>query len=124
MCQSVCSLNYRSTWHRVGRLFLHFSKTCRMLGIRRVNTSSYNLSNGMIDRWNLFLHTGLSHVDSTDTNLDILVHFMAYRATPNTTKGYSPFYLLRGREITLPSCDDLKAKLSEERENSDYSPTR
>ena len=45
---------------------------------------------------------------------------MAYRATPNTTTGYSPFYLLHGREMTLPSSDDLKAKLSKEVESSDH----
>lgn len=45
---------------------------------------------------------------------------MAYRATPNTTTGYRRFYLLHGREIDLPSCDDLKAKISEEVKDSDY----
>ena len=37
---------------------------------------------------------------------------MAYRATPVT--GYSPYYLLHGREITLPNSDNLKAKISTE----------
>ena len=45
---------------------------------------------------------------------------MAYRATPNTTTGCGPFYMLHGREMTLPCSDDLKAKLSNEVENSDY----
>jgi len=35
-------------------------------------------------------------------------------------KATALFYLLRGREITLPGCDELKAKLSNERENSDH----
>ena len=39
---------------------------------------------------------------------------MAYRATPNSTTEYSPFYLLHGREMTLPSSDNLKAKVTEE----------
>jgi hypothetical protein len=38
---------------------------------------------------------------------------MAYKATPNMTK-YSPFYLLQGREMPLPTSDDLKAKISKE----------
>jgi hypothetical protein len=37
---------------------------------------------------------------------------MAYRATPNTTTGYSPFYLLHGREMNLPSSDNLDAKIA------------
>ena len=36
---------------------------------------------------------------------------MAYRATPNTNTGYSPFYQLHGREMSLPGNDNLKAKL-------------
>jgi hypothetical protein len=36
---------------------------------------------------------------------------MAYRATPNTVTGYSPFYLLHGREMMLPGSDDLRAKV-------------
>jgi hypothetical protein len=37
---------------------------------------------------------------------------MAYRATPQTTTKYSPFYLIHGREINLPTMDKLKAKIS------------
>ena len=39
---------------------------------------------------------------------------MAYRATPNSVTGYNPFYLLHGREMVLPSSDNLKAKISQE----------
>jgi len=39
---------------------------------------------------------------------------MAYRATPNTVTGYSPFYLLHGREMILPNHANLKAKVTAE----------
>ena len=45
---------------------------------------------------------------------------MAYRATPNTTTGHSPFYLLHGRQMELPSCDDLKAKIAKEVKDADH----
>jgi len=36
---------------------------------------------------------------------------MAYRATPNTITGYSPYY---SREMTLPNSDNLKAWVAKE----------
>ena len=44
---------------------------------------------------------------------------MAYRATPNTTTKYSPFYLLHGREMPLPTNENLKVEVSQE--NSSHS---
>jgi len=69
----------------------------------------------MVERLHRFLHSGLSHyVNATNTNWDVLTPFflMAYRATPKTDTGYSPFYLLHGRETQLPNQVDLKAKIS------------
>jgi hypothetical protein len=37
---------------------------------------------------------------------------MAYLAPPNTVIGYSPFYLLHGREMLVYSSTDLKAKVT------------
>ena len=66
------------------------------------------MSNGCIERFHRYLHAGLSHyVNATNKNWVVLVPFymMAYRATLNTFTGYSPFYLLHGRELRLPSED-------------------
>ena len=107
-----------------GRAFMSklFSETCKILGVRKVHTTSYHpMCNGTLERWHRSVHTGLSHyVNATHTNWDILVPFylMAHRATPSSVTGFSPFYLLHGREMPLPSSDNLKARVS--RENPDH----
>ena len=101
-----------------GRNFMSsfFQETCKLLGIRTTRTSTYHpMSNGVLERWHRSLHDGLSHyINSANTNWDTLVPFflMAYRATPNTVTGYSPFFLLHGREMETPSNDNLKARVA------------
>jgi len=108
-----------------GRSFVSFffKETCKILGIRQINTSALHpISNGQVERFHRSLHTGLSHyIDSSNTNWDLLTPFylMAYRATPNTTTGHSPYYLLHGREMPLPGVENLKPKLPNEGENLD-----
>ena len=90
-----------------------FKETCKILGIWKVNTSSYHpSSNGMVERWHRSLHSGLSRfIDAADTNWDHLVPFFkAYLSTPNTTTGFSPYYLLHGRQMVLPNSNDLKSQ--------------
>jgi hypothetical protein len=93
-----------------------FRETCKILGVNKFHTSSFHpSSNGMVEMWHRSLNTGLSlYVDATHTNWDEVTPFflMAYRATPNTTTGYSQYYLLHGREMALPNSENLKAKLS------------
>ena len=107
-----------------GRAFMSsfLRETCKILGIHKVHTASYHpASNGMIERWHRSLNTGLSHyVNAAHTNWDVLMPFYltAYRTTPNVTTGFSPFYLWHGREMPLPSTENLKAKVS--RENPDH----
>jgi len=80
-----------------------------------VRSSSYNAScNGVVERLHPSLHSGLSHyVNANHKNWDEVVpyYLMSHRATPHTTTGYSPFYLLYGREMFLPSTENLKARL-------------
>jgi len=92
-----------------------FRETCKVLGIQRIHTSSFHpQSNGAVERWHRTLHTGLSHLvnhSHTDWDLQVSFFLMGYRATPHTTTGYSPFYLLHGRELSLPGSENLKAKV-------------
>jgi hypothetical protein len=39
---------------------------------------------------------------------------MDYRATPNSVTGYSPFFLLHGREMEIPNNGNLKTRISSE----------
>ena len=97
-----------------------FNETCKALEIRRPRTTPHHpSSNGMVERLHRSLHAGLSHyVNSTHTNWDEVLPFflMEYRATPVTT-GYSPFFLLHGREMTLPSNEELNAKVGSTDQN-------
>jgi hypothetical protein len=44
---------------------------------------------------------------------------MAFRNTPHGTSKFTPFYMLHGREMVLPTLQDLKAKLGPEIRNSE-----
>jgi transposase InsO family protein len=80
-----------------------FKETCKILGIKKVETSAYHaMSNGRVERFHRVLHDSMSHyIDSTGTNWDVVLPFflMAYRTTPHSTTKYSHFYLLHGPEI-------------------------
>jgi len=108
-----------------GREFMSsfFQRTCKILGVRRVRTSSYHASsNGVVERLHRSLHSGLSHyVNANHKNWDEVVpyYLMSHRATPHTTTGYSPFYLLHGREMVLPSTENLKARLPKDNTDED-----
>jgi hypothetical protein len=39
-------------------------------------------------------------------------YLVAYRATPNSVTGHTPFYLLHGREVEIPNNDNLKARVA------------
>jgi len=82
-----------------------FSETCKVLGIKRIHTSSFHTqSNGTVERWHGTLHTGLSHlVNHSHTDWDLQVPFFltGYRATPHTTTGYKPIlFAARERNVT------------------------
>jgi transposase InsO family protein len=109
-----------------GRAFVSafFKEVCKILKVRKVQTSAYHpSSNGIVERFHKTLHDGLSHyIDSSGTNWDNVVPFflMAHRGTPSCSTGYSPYYLLHGREMKIPTEDDLTAKLSPEAQNADF----
>jgi transposase InsO family protein len=99
-----------------------FQETCKILKVRKARTSAYHaMSNGMVESFHRVLHGSIAHyIDSTGTNWNVVLPFlMAYRGTPRSTRGYSPFYLLHGPEMVLPNQGDLKAKVSYDIEDVD-----
>jgi len=54
-----------------------FQETCKVLGIRRIRTTSYRpASNGMLEKWHKALHTALSHyINAANTNWDTIASF-------------------------------------------------
>ena len=111
-----------------GRNFtsVFFRETCKILGIRQIFTTAYHpQANGKLERFHKTLAEGLSHyVNACGNNWDTLVplYLMAFRNTPHGTSGYSPYYMLHGCEMILPSLQDLKAKLSPEVRDSEHAP--
>jgi len=47
----------------------------------------------------------------TDWDLKLPYFLWAYRATPHSTTGYSPFFLLHGREVVTPANENLRPKV-------------
>jgi hypothetical protein len=107
-----------------GRSFVSsfFKETCKILKVKKVQTSPYHPCSNLVERFHKSLHDGLSHyIASAGTNWDQVVPFylMTYRAIPHCTTKYSPFYLLHDREMKLPKPQDLKPKLSQDVQNPD-----
>jgi transposase InsO family protein len=94
---------------------LFFNEVCKILGIRHLNTSAYHpQGNGVVERFHRTLHKSLSHyINESGTNWDTLLPFfiMAYHGCPHSSTGYTPYYLLHGREMILPTNQNLRAKL-------------
>jgi hypothetical protein len=68
--------------------------------------------NRTIERLHRTMNPRLSHyVNSLGTDWDALIpmYMMTYRGTPHGTHGFSPFYLLHGRELVLPTSQGLNA---------------
>jgi len=99
-----------------------FQRTCKILGVRRVRTSSNHMSsNGMVERPDRYLHRCLSHyVNANQKNWEEFVFLLHVLSShPSRNHGLSPFYSLHEREMVLPSTNNLKARLPKDNTDDD-----
>jgi transposase InsO family protein len=100
-------------------------ETCKLLKIQKLQTSSYNpQANRVCERMHKLLIYMLSHFvrkDARNWGEYVPYAVMAYRATSHCSTGYSPYYLVYGREMRLPIEEDWKPRLrNKSAEGSEY----
>ena len=88
-----------------------FRELCSLLNIQKTRTTAYHPeSDGFVERFNRTLENMLSmYVEDNQTDWDLHLQsvMLAYRSTVQDTTGYTPHFLMTGREINLPidACD-------------------
>ena len=79
---------------------------CKLLGVRKTHTTPYHpQGNGMVERFNRTLLDMLSttvgdHPSNWEHNLRKVC--LAYNSSVHASTGFSPFFLMFGRQVTLP----------------------
>ena len=83
-----------------------FQEVCRLFQIAKTRTTPYHpSSNGLVERFNRTLASLIrSYLEehTTDWDLHIPVLTAAYRATVHPSTGFTPNFMMFGRETTMP----------------------
>lgn len=90
------------------------------LGVQHIKCSPYRpQTNGMIERWHSVLKRMLGKLEDTEAEWDKLLPLVlfAYRDTPHSATGYTPFQIVFGRNVRGPT-SILKATWSGEQPTS------
>jgi transposase InsO family protein len=97
-------------------------ETCRLLKVERVHTTPSNpRSNGCVEKHNSTLKDMLSmYVKENQQDWDKYVRLvtMLYNSTVNTATGYTPYYLMFGREMNMT--DDAILQISGSKTKQTY----
>ena len=84
-----------------------FREVCRALEVAKTRTTPYRpCSNGQVERYNrTVLQMIRCYLDGEQKNWDRHLHLigLAIRSTVNRTTGFTPNFLMLGREISLPT---------------------
>lgn len=90
-----------------------FRVVCKRLGIRKLQTTAYHPEgNGLVERLHRTLTDSLACIvrrDGRDWDRWVPYALMAYRTTPHSSIGYSPHFLIHGRELRQPFECELDA---------------
>ena len=76
------------------------------LGVHHIKCSPYRpQTNGMIERWHSVLKRMLGKLENTEAEWDRLLPLVlfAYRDTPHSSTGYTPFQMIFGRNVRGPT---------------------
>lgn len=100
-----------------------FQEICKLLDIDKIQTTAYHPeSNGIVERSHRTIMAGLSQfIDEDQRNWDAWLPYvmMVYRSTPHSTTKYSPYYLLHGREMRLPT-DWIREETQQDLSEDDF----
>ena len=106
-----------------GEAFLSqlMSEVNQVLGVKKVNTTAYHpQTDGLVERFNRTLTSMLSKcVERTGADWDCHLPYVlfAYRASMQESTRESPFFLLHGRDLRLPSVLNLEPEKKREEVN-------
>ena len=83
-----------------------FKELCRRLGVEKTRTTPYHPEgDGMVERFNRTLKAMVSkYIDPQGSNWDrdVGALMLAYNSSTHSTTGYTPYFLVYGREVRLP----------------------
>ena len=83
-----------------------FAEVCKILEVTKTRSTPYHPSaNGLVERFNRTLAAMIrSYVGSSDSDWDLFLPMLtaAYRSTVHSATGFTPNYLMLGRETTMP----------------------
>ena len=83
-----------------------FQEVCRLLRVRKTRSTPYHpSSNGLVERFNRTLASLLrSYIEEHQEEWDVQVPILtcAYRSTSHPSTGFTPNYLMLGREVMTP----------------------
>ena len=83
-----------------------FQQMCSLFGIKKTRTTAFRpASNGLVERFNRTLNEMIcTTVTESPLTWDKRVHLltMAYRGTPHESTGFSPNFMVYGRELFMP----------------------
>jgi len=94
-----------------------------LINTKKIQTTSYHpQTNGLVERMHRMMNDMLSCVckeNDNDWDENIQYIMMSYRKNKQATTGYSPFYLMHGREMKMPIDISIEKEMNDSDEYND-----